>query len=128
MTDDREAFNKWFLESARAPIDPWHKEFAWAVWQAATKAANRPAVDEMEIRLIISKAMDDFAKDETNDLDDMSIDEAIAFRLRPYLAPSGEVVEDKPCPVCGGSGRNTEDEPDPIQAADCAACRGTGKL
>ena len=31
----REAFEAWFKESAKSPIDPWHKEFAWCVWQAS---------------------------------------------------------------------------------------------
>ncbi len=47
MTDQcREAFEKWFLEKARATIDPWHKEFAWTVWQAAWSA--RPVVLDVE--------------------------------------------------------------------------------
>lgn len=39
---------------------------------------------------------------------------------------SSEILDN--CPVCAGSGRDTESEPDPIQAGDCMACRGTGKL
>ena len=35
MENVREEFERWFLANAKAPIDPWHKEFAWAVWKAA---------------------------------------------------------------------------------------------
>lgn len=45
-----EAFKVWFMAHAKAPIDPWHKEFAWSVWQAAAthyQDALREALDAM---------------------------------------------------------------------------------
>lgn len=48
-------FEKWFKESAKSPIDPWHKAFAQEVWQAACNTRQdkwlpiSEAPDDMEI-------------------------------------------------------------------------------
>lgn len=56
MTDQllpcRKEFDVWFIANARAPIDPWHKEFAWSVWQAAqlTRPTQPPTVTDEKRR------------------------------------------------------------------------------
>lgn len=46
MTDKmRESFEAWFINHARAPIDPFHREFGFCVWQAARESLQA-GIDE----------------------------------------------------------------------------------
>lgn len=41
-------FEEWYLNHAKAPIDPWHKEFARAVWKASRESLKQKLLsDEM---------------------------------------------------------------------------------